>query len=84
MSIFPTMRTLSYLGALWSGQGAPAGVTTGAGQDKSPHGAALAGGCSGSCFRRVPHRAVPSRTVRLPFNSLTFCAVLHRVGLSHE
>jgi len=84
MSIFPTMRTLSYLGALWRGQGVPTDVTTGAWQDKSPHGAAQAGGCSGSCFRRVPHRAVPLRTVRLTLNSLTFGAVLHRAGLNHE
>lgn len=84
MSIFPTMRILSYLGALWRGQGAKAGVTTGRWQDKSPHGAAQAGGCSGSCFRRVPHREALVRTVCLPFNSLKFCAVLHRVGLSHE
>lgn len=83
MSIFPTMRNLSYPGALWRGQGAKAGVTTGRWQDKRAHGARRLGGCFCSCFWRVPHRAVLIGTVRCAPICLIFLSVLHGAGVAH-
>ena len=76
-------RILSTAGVSWRARGVAAGTTTGRWQDKSAHGAARAVGCFCSCFRRVPHRAAHSRTVRLAPILLNFLTVLHRAGLCH-
>ncbi len=57
-----------------------AGTTTERWRDKRPHGAAVAGGCFCSGFRRVPHRAALARTVRCALLFLIFLDDLHRAG----
>ena len=76
-------RILSTAGVSWRARGVAAGTTTGRWQDKSAHGAARSVGCFCSCFRRVPHRAALSRTVRRAPIFLIFPILLHRAGLRH-
>lgn len=83
MTIPGAFRIASGSGASWTALGMAAGTTTGRWQDKSAHGALWSGGCFCSCFRRVPHRAAPSRTVRPALIIMIFLIVLRRAGFLH-
>ena len=83
MTCATTLRIPSYSGVLLRGRAVAAGTTTEGWQDKRAHGAAHVGGCFCSCFRRVPHRAALSRTVRPAPILMIFLIVLRRAGLFH-
>lgn len=80
MSSGTAIRIPSCAGVSWRARGVAAGTTTEGWQDKTGHGVLRLGGCFCSCFRRVPHRAVLSRAVRIAPNFLIFLPVLHRAG----
>ncbi|AIK41836.1 hypothetical protein Brsp06_04522 [Brucella sp. NBRC 13694] len=83
MSSGTAIRIPSGAGVSWRAQRVAAGTTTERWRDKRPHGAAVAGGCFCSGFRRVPHRAALARTVRCALLFLIFLDDLHRAGAPH-
>ncbi len=83
MSVRAAIRIPSHSGVSWRGHGAEAGRTTGRWRDKKAHGALRSVGCFCSGFRRVPHSASLSRTVRCAPIFLIFPILLHRAGLRH-
>ena len=83
MSVRAAIRAQSWSGVPWRASGAEAGTTTGRWRDKKAHGALRSVGCFCLGFRRVPHRAALSRTVRrAPILLISLC-LLHRAGLRH-
>ncbi len=83
MSARAVLRRQSYSGVSWRVEGAEAGTTTGRWRDKKAHGALRSVGCFCLGFRRVPHRAALSRTVRFALIFLISLFLLHRAGLRH-
>ena len=83
MSVRAAIRTQSCSGVSWRAQGAEAGTTTGRWRDKKAHGALRSVGCFCSVFRRVPHRAALSRTVRCAPIFLISVFLSHRAGFRH-
>lgn len=83
MSARAVLRAQSWPGVSWRAQGAEAGTTTGRWRDKKAHGALWSVGCFCLGFRRVPHRAALSRTVRSAPIFMIFLSLLHRAGLHH-
>ena len=83
MSVRAVLRAQSWPGVSWRAQGAEAGTTTGRWRDKKAHGALRSVGCFCLVFRRVPHRAALSRTVRSAPIFLIFLSLSHRAGLRH-
>lgn len=83
MSVRAAIRAQSCSGVSWRAQGAEAGTTTGRWRDKKAHRALRSVGCFCLDFRRVPHRAALSRTVRCAPIFLIFLSLLHRAGLRH-
>ena len=83
MSVRAVLRAQSWPGVSWRAQGAEAGTTTGRWRDKKAHGALRSVGCFCLRFRRVPHRAALSRTVRCAPIYLNFLFLSHRAGLRH-
>lgn len=81
MSVRAAIRILSCSGVSWRAEGAEAGTTTGRWRDRKAHGALRSVGCFCLGFRRVPHRAALSRTVRCaPIFLISLC-LLHRAGM---
>ena len=83
MSVWAAIRVPSCSGVSWRAQGAEAVTTTGRWRDKKAHGALRSVGCFCLRFRRVPHRAALSRTVRNAPIFLIFLFLLHRAGPRH-
>ena len=83
MSVRTAIRIPSYPRVSWRGHGAEAGRTTGRWLDKKAHGALRSVGCFCLVFRRVPHRAALSRTVRCAPIFLIFLFLSHRAGFRH-
>ena len=83
MSVRDAIRIPAHSGVSWRGQGAEAGTTTGRWRDKKAHGALRSVGCFCLGFRRVPHRAALSRTVRCAPIFMIFLSLLHRAELRH-
>ena len=83
MNVRAVLGAPAYSGVSWRGQGAEAGTTTGRWRDKKAHGALWSVGCFCLSFRRVPHRAALSRTVRSAPIFMIFLSLLHRAGLHH-
>ena len=84
MSAWAVFRTPAHSGVSWRGQVAEAGTTTGRWRDKKAHGALRSVGCFCLGFRRVPHRAALSRTVRPAPILMIFLFLSHRAGFRHD
>lgn len=67
----------------WRAREREAGTTTARWRDKKAHGALRSVGCFCLGFRRVPHRAALSRTVRCAPIFMIFLSLLHRAELRH-
>lgn len=83
MSAWAVLRTPAHSGVSWRVQGTEAGTTTGRWRDKKAHSALRSVGCFCSGFRRVPHRAALSRTVRCAPIFLISLFLSHRAGFRH-
>ena len=83
MNVRAPIRIPSYSCVPWRAWRVEAGTTTGRWRDKKAHGVLRSVGCFCLGFRRVPHRAALSRTVRCAPIFLISLFLSHRAGFRH-